>query len=96
MGTDYEKKKLQKSAYGVSAAGLEQALAVKNAKEREYTPRDQIVGSFGIVLPERGHRGRIFWKVSGHRKDKNLQFVNPAPHNPYCDSLFNSMFKGWK
>lgn len=36
------------------------------------------------------------WIVSRYRKDKRTGAIAPVIKDPYCEDLFNSMFKKWR
>jgi hypothetical protein len=65
------------------------------AQDVSYKP-NRIVGCFGIL--ERRARTAdniIFWKISGHRKDRRHGALQPEERSTYGTSLLESMFKNW-
>lgn len=75
---------------------IEVAKMEARAMLREQYRPNRIVGAFGI----QGEDGRdilMAWRVSGYRKDRSHGAVGEAePATKYGQSLFDSMFKGWK
>lgn len=67
---------------------------LKEKYHDSYTEREKkFIGYFGVINDNR--MNLICWVVSD-RKDRRHGVVDrPAPKDPYCEDLFDSMFRKW-
>lgn len=80
-----------------NSPGMDDIRLVRSANYEDinFRPRDQIVGSFGIVAND-GQELLMNWKVSGDRHDKRHGAVEQAePITRYAKDMLASMFARW-
>ena len=81
--------KEMQSEYREIDSGMHYIKAIRRVEERNDLIEKTLVGKFGISSDT---DYIMNWCVT---KGRDIPEPLVVPHNKYCDSLFNSMFKGW-